>query len=129
LLAVFSNGTKYFNIINKPITSEIFCTFLNNLPVPKDHLILMDNAAIHRTQHVKDTIMNRNLNVLYTPPYSPEYAPIELVFGQIKQKYYKARFFSTEPLGEFVSNLTESVLPISITKSFAHVINKYINAT
>ena len=89
----------------------------------------MDNAAIHRTQHVKDTIMNRNLNVLYTPPYSPEYAPIELVFGQIKQKYYKARFFSTEPLGELVSNLTESVLPISITKSFAHVINNYINAT
>lgn len=129
LLAVFSNGTKYFNIFNKPITSEIFCTFFNNLPVPKDHLILMDNAAIHRTQHVKDTIMNRNLNVLYTPPYSPEYAPIELVFGQIKQKYYKARFFSTEPLGELVSNLTESVLPISITKSFAHVINNYINAT
>ena len=126
LLAVSSKGEKYFKIYNQTITSEIYNSFLRELPIPKDHLVLMDNARIHKTNLVNETIVNRKLNVLFTPPYGPEYAPIELVFGQIKQQFYKARYTNKQPLGNIIRNITDSILPKSIRNSFTHVLDNFI---
>ena len=42
--------------------------------------LIMDNASIH-----KKLTLDRSTNVIYTPPYSPEYQPIELCFSQVKR--------------------------------------------
>ena len=57
-----SKGEKYFNIYNQTITSEIYNSFLRELPIPKDHIVLMDNARIHKTNLVNETIVKRKLN-------------------------------------------------------------------
>jgi len=48
-------------------------------------VIIMDNASIHRSKKVREVIENAGHILLYLPPYSPDYNPIENVFGTIKK--------------------------------------------
>ena len=45
----------------------------------------MDNASIHHVDDVVDAICSIGALVRFLPPYSPDYNPIECVFGEVKQ--------------------------------------------
>jgi len=54
-------------------------------PYPaKNSLIIMDNARIHQDPRILEMIEQRGCRLLYLPPYSPDYNPIELAFSKIK---------------------------------------------
>ena len=50
-----------------------------------NHLVIMDNASIHRTQRTRELIEGSGASLLYLPPYSPDYNPIEHDFANIKR--------------------------------------------
>ena len=43
-------------------------------------VVLMDNVAFHKTKAVRDYIQTTKSIILFVPPYSPDYNPIEMVF-------------------------------------------------
>lgn len=43
-------------------------------------VVVMDNCSLHHTELVKEA----RIVVIFLPPYSPDYNPIELVFAYIK---------------------------------------------
>lgn len=45
----------------------------------------MDNVSFHKSQIIKDSLTN--YNVIYIPPYSPQFNPIEYIYSIIKSKY------------------------------------------
>ena len=47
---------------------------------------LMDNCSIHHVDAVTDLLEAAGIKVLFLPPYSPDYNPIELAFSSVK--YY-----------------------------------------
>ena len=49
----------------------------------------MDNVAFHKTTEVKTYLQSKKCNLLFIPPYSPEFNPIELAFSKIKNAYRK----------------------------------------
>ncbi len=53
--------------------------------------LLLDNAAIHKTACVRAAADSKGFRLLFTPPYSPELNPIELIFGILKNAFYKRR--------------------------------------
>jgi transposase len=123
LLSVCS---KQFQISKKTVNGRYFAHFINRLPYEKGTYLLLDNASIHRTQHFRDVVNTKGFNVLYTPPYSPEYNCIELIFGQIKSAFYKCRKDESFNIRETVKSLTHHVSGTSICKCFNHVERKYI---
>jgi transposase len=44
----------------------------------------MDNLTAHKEERVKELIEGRGCEVLYLPPYSPDYNPIEEAIAKIK---------------------------------------------
>ena len=51
-------------------------------PFPNTHSILiLDNCSIHHAQHLKDFLENMGIMLLYLPPYSPDFNPIEELFS------------------------------------------------
>jgi transposase len=50
----------------------------------KDHLIIMDNAVIHKSKIVRQTIEESGNHLLYSVPYHPETNAIEEFFSQLK---------------------------------------------
>jgi len=50
----------------------------------KDHLIIMDNAVIHKSKIVRQTIEESGNHLLYSVPYHLETNAIEELFSQLK---------------------------------------------
>lgn len=50
---------------------------------PKSVLI-MDNASFHHTERITELCSNAGVKLLYLPPYSPDFNPIEEFFAELK---------------------------------------------
>ena len=44
----------------------------------------MDNLSCHKVKGVKEAIEEAGASVLYLPPYSPDFNPIEMMWSKIK---------------------------------------------
>ena len=69
--------------------SDNFCYFLETLKYPSKSVLIMDNVSFHHSQKVKEVIKNKEWDILYIPPYSPIFNPIEGIFSIVKRIYKK----------------------------------------
>jgi hypothetical protein len=60
-------------------------------------VVVLDNATIHHDARIVDLIEGAGATCLYLSPYSPDYNPIELVFGWVKA--HMKRHFHAHPVG------------------------------
>jgi transposase len=57
------------------------------LPVlPPGSVLVLDNARIHHGGQVAALVEQAGCSLLYLPPYSPDFSPIELAWGWVKHK-------------------------------------------
>ena len=49
----------------------------------------MDNVRFHHSKDVLEYFKSRNIDILFVPPYSPWFNPIENAFSLIKKHFYK----------------------------------------
>ena len=56
--------------------------------VPKGHTILMDNASFHRKEALKALAKQAGVTLLFLPPYSPDFNPIEHSGASMKRWLY-----------------------------------------
>ena len=49
-------------------------------------ILIMDNLQTHKVKGVAEAVEERGARVLYLPPYSPDFNPIEQVFSKIKNE-------------------------------------------
>ena len=52
---------------------------------PNGHRLYQDNDPKHSSKYIEKFLKERGVNWWYTPPESPDYNPIELVWGSLKQ--------------------------------------------
>ena len=70
-------------------TGVLFEAFLEEavLPfVPKGSVLVLDHARIHYNPVMQAKVQAAGCSLLYLPPYSPDFNPIELVWSWIKDK-------------------------------------------
>jgi transposase len=68
---------------------ERFATFLDALDLPNGTVIMLDNVAFHHSKIAKVAADKKGFELLFTPPYSPWFNPIEEVFSIVKRAFYK----------------------------------------
>lgn len=63
------------------------------LPTIKEErkVIIMDNAAFHKSQKTKELIESAGHKLIYLPPYSPDFNPIEKKWSHLKTKVKNMR--------------------------------------
>ena len=54
-----------------------FGDFLRSLDLPQGSVLLVDNASIHIGDEVRDACREKGFSLLFVPPYSPWFNPIE----------------------------------------------------
>ena len=80
-------------------------SYEDNIPLA----FIIDNATWHKTKKVKNFCVENNITLLFLPPYSPEYNPIERVWSFLKSKV-RQRFFSTaDSFIKFIYELVDDV--------------------
>ena len=68
--------------------AERFNTWLEQELCPHlrpEHLVIMDNARFHKKERTQHLIEATGAKLLFLPPYSPDYNPIEHDFANIKR--------------------------------------------
>jgi transposase len=87
LSSIRLNGEYAYTTYQGGTTNENFIDYLTNVLAPTLHegdIVVMDNMRTHRSKSVKKVIDDLNLNVIYLPPYSPDFNPIEKMWSKIK---------------------------------------------
>ncbi|MBW3636019.1 MAG: IS630 family transposase [Armatimonadetes bacterium] len=68
-------------------TRDSFEAFLQDglLPVlPSGSVLVLDNARIHHGGNIKALVEQAGCSLLYLPPYSPDFNPIEMLWSWLK---------------------------------------------
>lgn len=53
--------------------------------LPKNAVIVMDNASFHRKSRLFPLVKQAGIHLVFLPPYSPEYNPIENFWAWLKR--------------------------------------------
>jgi hypothetical protein len=90
ITALSLNGILHAEVLDHAISGADFLVFVQGLlkhmqPWPLPNLVLvMDNAAIHRVDGVREMIEVHGLCLVYLLAYSPDLNPIKEAFSSIK---------------------------------------------
>lgn len=79
---------QYKGTMNSQLFEHWFEKCLLN-ELPKEAVIVMDNATFHRKKQLNLIAQNKGHRIIFLPPYSPELNPIEHFWGYLKQKLRK----------------------------------------
>ncbi|MBA3389602.1 MAG: IS630 family transposase [Rubrobacter sp.] len=96
-------------------TKVIFETYVERVLAPSlraGQIVVMDNLSAHKGEKVVELIEARGCEVLYLPPYSPDYNPIEEAFSKIKallrESAARTREALIEALGAAISAVSST---------------------
>ena len=74
-------------VLDGPINRDAFQAYVDQVLVPElkpGDVVVMDNLSSHKGPAVRRAIEAAGANLLYLPPYSPDFNPIENAFAKLK---------------------------------------------
>jgi transposase len=109
-------------VIDGPINRLAFETYVEKVLLPelrKGDVVVMDNLPGHKGQRVRQLIEKAGAELLYLPPYSPDFNPIENAFAKLKALLRKAAERTVEGLWTAIGKLIDLVTPQECQNIFA----------
>ncbi|MCK5855768.1 MAG: IS630 family transposase [Sulfurovaceae bacterium] len=94
---------------NAEATIEHFQKVRDNYDIHVPLAFIIDNATWHKTLKVKEFCEDNNITLLFLPPYSPEYNPIERVWSFLKSKVSQRFFPTANSFREFIYELMDGL--------------------
>ena len=83
------------------VNTTVFEAYLKQVLLPHlrpGGILVMENLSAHKSERVRELIEAAGCEVLYLPPYSPDFNPIEEAFSKIKNLLRTAQARSREAL-------------------------------
>lgn len=74
-------------------------------------IVIMDNLGSHKGPAVRAAIEAAGARLLFLPPYSPDFNPIEMAFSKLKAGLRKAAERTREELWTTIGRLVDAVTP------------------
>jgi len=91
--------------VDAPTDAEIFRMFVTEslLPVLRPgNIVVMDNLQPHKASGVREAIESVHASLLYLPPYSPDFNPIEPAWSKIKSRLRAIAARTVDALGDAI---------------------------
>ena len=80
-------------VLDGPINRDAFQAYVDQVLLPEllpGDVVVMDNLSSHKGPAVRQAIEAAGASLLYLPPYSPDFNPIENAFAKLKALLRKA---------------------------------------
>ena len=91
LAAMQEDGTFMYTRRVGPFNASSFVDHMRQFPLRRGTAVLLDNVAFHHSSIVHEYARNRGVMLVYVPPYSPWFNPIEGAFSIAKRHFYAYR--------------------------------------
>jgi transposase len=95
-------------VLDGPINGHAFQAYVDQVLVPElrpGDIVIMDNLGSHKGRAVRAAIEAVGAMLLYLPPYSPDFNPIENAFSKLKALLRKAAERTVDALWDTIGAL------------------------
>jgi transposase len=109
-------------VLDGPVNGQWFQAYVDQVLVPTlspDDIVIMDNLGSHKGAGVRKAIEAAGATLLYLPPYSPDFNPIEKAFSKLKALLRKAAERTVDALWDRIGLLLKEFSPTECANFFA----------
>lgn len=109
-------------VLDGPINGPTFQAYVDQVLIPElrpGDIVVMDNLGSHRRPSIRVAIEAAGARLLYLPPYSPDFNPIENAFAKLKALLRKAAERTVEGLWNAIGRISELFSPTECANYFS----------
>jgi transposase len=80
-------GVDAVMTVDGAVDAAVFRAYVGHVLVPTlrpSDVVVMDNLSVHKVQDIESMIIGTGAQLIYLPPYSPDWSPIEPCWSKIK---------------------------------------------
>jgi transposase len=121
--AITLDGLLATMTIEAPTDGDVFMAYLEQVLCPRlevGQIVVMDNLAAHKQELVRKVIEQTGAQVLYLPPYSPDFNPIEACWSKIKEGLRAAKARLLDTLDQAITAAIATITPENSAAWFHH---------
>jgi transposase len=98
-------------VLDGPINGDAFVEQILVPQLAPGDTVLMDNLGSHRRPAIRAAIEATGARLIYLPPYSPDFNPIENAFAKLKALLRKAAARTVDGLWSVIGRLVDLFTP------------------
>jgi transposase len=109
-------------VLDGPINRDAFMAYIEQALVPElryGDVVIMDNLSSHKGRDIRGMIEAAGAMLVYLPPYSPDFNPIENAFAKLKAYLRKAAARTIESLWTVIGEVFGLFTPQECANYFA----------
>ncbi len=121
--AMSTRGVIAAMTVESPTDGDVFLAYVEQVLCPRlqaGQVVVMDNLLAHKVEGVRRLIEATEAELLYLPPYSPDFNPIEQAWSKIKQQLRSAKARTVESLEAAITHALAQVTANNASAWFAH---------
>ena len=116
-------GVRASMVLDGATDTEAFCVYIEQVLAPAlrgGEIVVMDNLQPHKHDRVRRAIEAAGATLVYLPPYSPDFNPIEMIWSKVKRLLRTAAARTVDALHQAFGHAMDAVTPADILGCFHH---------
>lgn len=108
-------------VLSGPINRDAFEAYVEQVLVPElrpGDIVVLDNLSSHKGPKTRALIEAAGARLLFLPPYSPDFNPIENAFAKLKALLRKAAERTVDGLWAAIGRLVDTFTPTECANYF-----------
>lgn len=108
-------------VVDGAMNGELFLAYVEQQLAPTlqpGDVVVMDNLPAHKAAGVRQAIERVGARLVYLPPYSPDFNPIEQAFAKLKWLLRSAAKRTAEGLNQAIADAIEQFSPVECQNYF-----------
>lgn len=108
-------------VLDGPMCGDAFRAYVGQVLVPEltpGDVVIMDNLPAHKVSGIREAIETAGARLLYLPPYSPDFNPIEMAFAKLKALLNAAAKRTIPDLWDAVGDAIDQFTPAECRNYF-----------
>ncbi len=109
-------------VLDGPMHGQAFIAYVEQVLIPTlnpGDVVVMDNLPAHKPIAVREAIEAAGAELLYLPPYSPDFNPIEMAFSKLKAFLKKIAARTVDDLWDAIAEAVDIFTPDECENYFA----------
>lgn len=105
------------------MNSELFEAYIEQFVCPllrPADIVILDNLSAHRRARIRELVESAGARLLYLPPYSPDFSPIEPCWSKVKTFLRALAARTVDSLDEALLTALRSISPQDAKGWFRH---------
>ncbi|QKG59074.1 IS630 family transposase (plasmid) [Hymenobacter sp. BRD128] len=101
--ALSVHGLHGVQVLEGALNQRSFALYISRILAPqlrRGDVLVLDNLRVHHLTGLREWLARRGIEVLFLPPYSPDFTPIEQAWSKLKTKLRHAQARTRDALEE-----------------------------